>query len=781
MSLLLDALKKAAEQKARQAKAGSDNHGDDKTEEVSSADDTIVTEDSTIEYSEGAKFIDDDTEISEDPTQQVTVATGRDEDVTDIYDQDETHRYRDAPKFTEDDTHILEEEHTMVGSNAVEDETVRADVTEHSAVTEGDDTEFDPVTEYDTSSDDDTVLDSQDQTQQVEEEQTIVEPEALEDETVREDITEHTAITEVSDDTEYDPVTEYDAVTEYDSAADDDTILDSQDQAQQTEVVVESQASRSDSEVTIRAGFDEDDTTPIDADKDIADFMGDSMDDPTQSIDDPTEQTSGSPDDMSLLLAKGYDNFDDADDDSTKGRGPHLEGDGRDTEVETVGLADQWQEAATQTSTITAQNDRATSGVELESLRHENTIVRPDATSTHTYAPDNYDRTLIRPPSDDASRIFAGMKAEEDVLMTPDYAKRVFLSKSSANRMQHYKVYVGIAVSVFLAIGIFSMFELVDEHSRIDSAMLPLKRDPMPGIIRNDNKQDEGNVLDTAGQPDVDLETLELVESEGVGAITEEAVSEEAEVSEVVEPPAGSAESQSQSDPVNQVAAEVESNEKPIERVSAPIPDEDTQPVSTGSLQISSSNKVSEIDQWLADGYAAYQRGDDDTAMQYYARVLEVEPSNRNALLASAAIKVQNGNTSSAISDYQQLLLANPKDTLAMSSLISIARTAPQESESQLKLMIREEPDSPHLNFVLANVYGAQNRWQEAQGRYFIALQNKPGDPNYAYNLAVSLEHISKPEAAIIYYERAVANIGNGSATFDKNLVASRIQMLKQL
>ena len=95
--------------------------------------------------------------------------------------------------------------------------------------------------------------------------------------------------------------------------------------------------------------------------------------------------------------------------------------------------------------------------------------------------------------------------------------------------------------------------------------------------------------------------------------------------------------------------------------------------------------------------------------------------------------------------------------------------------------MIRDEPDSPHLNFALANVYGAQNRWQEAQKLYFIALQNKPEDPNYAYNLAVSLEHISKTEAAITYYERAIANIGKGLATFDKDLVDSRIEMLKQL
>jgi tetratricopeptide (TPR) repeat protein len=783
MSLLLDALKKAAEQKARQAKAGSDNDGDDRTEEVSATDDTIVTEDSTIEFNERTEFADDDTEIAEDLTQEVTVATGTDEDVTDVYDQDQTHRYGKDPELTEDDTHLLEEQ-TIVDPEAAEDETTRVDITEHTAVTgAGDDTEFDPVTEYDSSADDDTILDSQDQTQLTEIDQTIVEPDAAEDETTRADITEHNANSDASEDTEYDPV------TEYDSSADDETILDSQDQTQQTDVVVESRSSRSDKDVTIRAGFDEDETTPIDSEKDVADFMGDSVDDtmqsagePTQSIDEGTDQTGDSLDDMSLLLADEYGNVREADDDTTTGRGPHLDGSASDTEMETLGLVDQWKEAATQTSTITAdQNDGVNSGVELESLRHENTIIRPDATSTHTYAPDNYDRTLIRPPSDDASRIFAGMKADDDVLMTPDYAKRVFLSKSSANRMQHYKVYVGIAVSVLLAIGIFSMFELVDEHNRIDSAMLPLKRDPMPGIIRNDNNQEAVNVLDAAVQPDIDLETLKLVENAGAGAITEEAANQETEVSEVVEASAGSAESQSQADSANQDVAEVESSEKPIERVSAPIPDVGTESTSSGSLQISSSSKVSKIDQWLADGYAAYQKGDDATALENYARVLEVDSSNRNALLASAAIKVQNGNTSSAISDYQQLLLANPKDTLAMSSLISIARTAPQESESQLKLMIREEPDSPHLNFVLANVYSAQNRWQEAQGRYFIALQNKPGDPNYAYNLAVSLEHISKHEVAIIYYERAIANMKNGLATFDQDLVDSRIEMLKQL
>ncbi|NNE62454.1 MAG: hypothetical protein HKN34_00085, partial [Gammaproteobacteria bacterium] len=476
MSLLLDALKKAAEQKARQAEAdaGAGKSDDDHTESAQLKDDTIVTEDRTIEYGDRAdETHTDDTEVSADPTQEVTVATQIDEDVTDVYEQDQTHRYRDKSEFNEDNTHLLEEDSTITGADAAADETFVSDVTDH------------------------------------------------------------TAITEINHEVEYDQL---------DNTVVDDTVLDSEDRTEYTETIIESPSHQDDRDVTIRSAPDEDETTPVDSDRDISDFMGDSIDDSTQSIDEDTDHTDDSFEDLSLLLVDNHDDtVHDADNDPTTKSGPHFVSGDVDTKLETTDLVDQDHKTVTQTASITAdQNGNVPPGIELESLRHEHTIVRPEATSTHTYAPDNYDRTLIRPPSDDASRIFAGMKAEEDVLMTPDYAKRVFLSKYSANRMQHYKVYLGIAVSVFLAIGVFSMFELLDEYNEIDTAMLPLKRDPMPGIIRKDTTREKGNVLDAVVQPGVDMQTLKLVESAQTGAITEDTENEEAEISTSSEPPAGS-------------------------------------------------------------------------------------------------------------------------------------------------------------------------------------------------------------------------------------------------
>jgi tetratricopeptide (TPR) repeat protein len=216
----------------------------------------------------------------------------------------------------------------------------------------------------------------------------------------------------------------------------------------------------------------------------------------------------------------------------------------------------------------------------------------------------------------------------------------------------------------------------------------------------------------------------------------------------------------------------------------APATGGDSRPAAAdtaGSLRIVTSSQYREADIWLREAYTAYQAGDLQLALSRYNQVLEIDPMNRSALLGRAAIYVQQGRADAAIEDYQTLLLANPKDSLAMSSLLGVASYSPLETESQLKLMIRDEPDSPYLNFALANAYGAQGRWHDAQRHYFTALQNNPEDPNYAYNLAVSLEHISQPGSARTYYQRALDNIKNGLATFSPEVVGQRLEVLGKL
>ncbi len=708
MSLLLDALKKAAEKKARQAEGGNDE-----SEVIDGKD----------ELTENYGFQEDNTLVSKNKTEQTeryehsTLLLGdrteHDDDQTDLSRHDDTEIYEDEYNFGEDDTQISDEATIFQAVSDLGDDTELTEI--------ADKTEF---TEY-------------------------IEDTELFNETEFTEISDGTELTELIDDN----------------------------------------------------GFNEDETVTAAqlSNRDVLDFLGGS--EPPRSSSDITVEAAGASidadavevsEDLSLYLIDGEDAPTDKADDTTVS-GAHINNQADNTDAEGLQLADYRRPRDEQTSTITADQNptvTAAAGIELDSLRHEHTIIRPDATSTHTYAPDNYDRTLIRPPDNDASRIFAGMKSEEDVLMTPDYAKRVFLSKSSAIRSQHNKVYLGIAISILLVIGIFSLFQLQEESDRIDSALMPLKRDPKPGILTIASVEEKSSLFENNIDTNVDLKTLKIVESAELTAPTGESGEQAVSEAEPTEPTTKGEQIEQGRPEESQAATEAAESSGSVDEslennasivVKSTATESKPEEQVSGNLQITSNSQVTEKDRWLAEAYSAYQKGDDKTALEKYLKVLEIDPVNRNALLARAAISVQNGETTSAIEDYQQLLIDNPKDSLAMSSLISVANTLPAESESQLKLMIRDEPDSPYLNFVLANIYAAQNRWQEAQSLYFKALENNPKDPNYAYNLAVSLEHIAKPEVAITYYERAISNIKNGIATFNKAAIDNRIEMLRQL
>jgi len=447
------------------------------------------------------------------------------------------------------------------------------------------------------------------------------------------------------------------------------------------------------------------------------------------------------------------------------------------------------EQTDTESPTLTNPTAAALYADDTRSGQATSTTSRADSTSTRTYAPDNYDRTLMRLPSDDASKIFAGMKSDSDVVMTPDYAKKVFRSKTSAQRVQHYRLYSLVAVVLVLSVVFYGFFEYQDQSEQIDSSLRSLKRDPMPGVIKTPQAEKSDLFAETEALGNA--RTVEIIQSANQSASNPEVEAEvaQAEVNDaapVSQPETATAESE---------PAPGESQPLPVPAQQPPARADDTDrvasltssaPVASGTdanqnMSITTNSQFRQTDLWLHEAYAAYRAGDNERALSLYNQVLKVDTDNRNALLARAAIHMQEGNIDAAIRDYQTLLVANPKDSMAMSSLLAVSTYSPQETESQLKLMIREEPDSPYLNFALANAYGAQQRWQEAQRHYFLALQNNPNDPNYAYNLAVSLEHIAQPQSAINYYQRALENFTNGLATFNRDVVNQRLEILGKL
>jgi Tfp pilus assembly protein PilF len=98
--------------------------------------------------------------------------------------------------------------------------------------------------------------------------------------------------------------------------------------------------------------------------------------------------------------------------------------------------------------------------------------------------------------------------------------------------------------------------------------------------------------------------------------------------------------------------------------------------------------------------------------------------------------------------------------------------------ESTLKSLLRDQPGAANLHFALALQYVAQGRWPDAQLAFFDAVRNEPANADYAYNLAVSLDHLGQSAPAAAYYQRAL-ELASASSLFDAGAAADRLAALQ--
>lgn len=185
------------------------------------------------------------------------------------------------------------------------------------------------------------------------------------------------------------------------------------------------------------------------------------------------------------------------------------------------------------------------------------------------------------------------------------------------------------------------------------------------------------------------------------------------------------------------------------------------------------------VDPTLMQAYEALQRGDLALARNLYQQVLLAEPRSVDALLGLGAIAWKEGRIEEAGQRYQRVLELEPRNPYAQAGLIAIIGGAdPQASESRLRQLIAREP-SAFLYFTLGNLYADQGQWPGAQQAYFQAYQLQPDSPDYAFNLAVGLEHIGQIRPALDYYRKALdLSFRKGRANFDQNLVIQRVGQL---
>ncbi len=185
------------------------------------------------------------------------------------------------------------------------------------------------------------------------------------------------------------------------------------------------------------------------------------------------------------------------------------------------------------------------------------------------------------------------------------------------------------------------------------------------------------------------------------------------------------------------------------------------------------------VDPTLAHGYEAFSAGNLADARADYEAVLRKEPKNADALLGIAAVSLRQGRNDLAEEYYVRALEADPKNGLAQAGLISLhSQTDPVQAESRLKSLIAAQPDLAPLHFALGNLYARQGRWNEAQGAFFKAYTGDAENPDYLFNLAVSLDHLHQARLAAQYYTQALAAAKTRTANFDAAQATARLREL---
>jgi Flp pilus assembly protein TadD len=196
-------------------------------------------------------------------------------------------------------------------------------------------------------------------------------------------------------------------------------------------------------------------------------------------------------------------------------------------------------------------------------------------------------------------------------------------------------------------------------------------------------------------------------------------------------------------------------------------------------VRVSRAAEPSPAERMVREAYDLYQAGDLAGARSMYAAVLQDYPDNIDALLGIGAIALRSGDTATAVETHGRVLRLEPGNATALAVLVGLNRSAdPNTAESALNSLIRQSPDQPFLYYTLGNVYAAQQRWAEAQQAYFDAHRTDTANPDYAYNLAVSLDRLGQRQAALDFYNTALRLAEAAPAGFDPSVVLARVQAL---
>lgn len=214
----------------------------------------------------------------------------------------------------------------------------------------------------------------------------------------------------------------------------------------------------------------------------------------------------------------------------------------------------------------------------------------------------------------------------------------------------------------------------------------------------------------------------------------------------------------------------------------APIakPESPSLPAIESPIQVT-SGRADVVDPAIAQGYRLLAAGDLAAAHAAYSLALQNDPRQLDALHGMAAIALQEGKAEQAMIAYQHILEINPNDAAAQAGIVNLnGQLDPVVAASRITALMAQLGDQPALNFALGNAYARQQRWSDAQAAYFNAVAGDTKNPDYLFNLAVSLDQMRQPRLAAKYYGEALTATQQRAGAFDREQVVQRLKQLER-
>lgn len=143
----------------------------------------------------------------------------------------------------------------------------------------------------------------------------------------------------------------------------------------------------------------------------------------------------------------------------------------------------------------------------------------------------------------------------------------------------------------------------------------------------------------------------------------------------------------------------------------------------------------------LRMGTDALAAGDPATAAALFARVLVLEPGNREAARRLGEAALRSGRYEEAIEAYRRLVDSDVNDVEAARGMAKalLALGRPEAALARLEPALQAQPEDTRLLNLLGVTLDQLGRHEEAQARYRAALARTPEDAALRNNLGLSL------------------------------------------